>query len=42
VMAYLSLPRDLRRDESQRIAAFVASLAIDSWPDTTDSRGENS
>jgi hypothetical protein len=42
VMAYLSLPRDLRRDESQRIAAFVASLAIDSWPDPTDSRGENS
>jgi hypothetical protein len=30
VMAYFSLPRDLRRSEAQRIAAFVASLAIDS------------
>jgi hypothetical protein len=29
VMAYLSLPRDLRRVECQRIAAFVASLAVD-------------
>ncbi len=29
VMAYLSLPRDLQRGEAQRIAAFVASLAID-------------
>ncbi|MGB6455394.1 MAG: hypothetical protein WBH47_13010 [Streptosporangiaceae bacterium] len=29
VMAYLSLPRDLSRTEAQRIAAFVASLAID-------------
>ena len=41
VMAYLSLPRDLRRDESQRIAAFVASLAIDPSPDPTDIRGEH-
>jgi len=29
VMAYFSLPRDLSRTEAQRIAAFVASLAID-------------
>jgi hypothetical protein len=29
LMAYLSLPRDLRRSEAQRIAAFVASLAVD-------------
>ena len=29
VMAYLSLPRDLRKSEAERIAAFVASLAID-------------
>lgn len=29
VMVYLSLPRDLRRGDAQRIAAFVASLAID-------------
>ncbi len=28
-MVYLSLPRDLRRNEAERIAAFVASLAID-------------
>ena len=41
VMVYLSLPRDLRRDESQRIAAFVASLAIDPSPDPTDVRGEH-
>jgi hypothetical protein len=41
VMVYLSLPRDLRRDESQRIAAFVASLAIDPSPDPTDIRGEH-
>lgn len=41
VMAYLSLPWDLRRDESQRIAAFVASLAIDPLPDPTGIRGEH-
>ncbi|MGH3301227.1 MAG: hypothetical protein ACRDOK_05950 [Streptosporangiaceae bacterium] len=29
VMAYFSLPRDLGRTEAQRIAAFVASLAMD-------------
>jgi hypothetical protein len=29
LMAYLSLPRDLRSSEADRIAAFVASLAID-------------
>jgi hypothetical protein len=29
VMAYFSLPRDLSRTEAQRIAAFIASLAID-------------
>jgi hypothetical protein len=29
VMAYLSLPRDLQRSEAQRIAAFVASLAME-------------
>ncbi len=35
VMAYLSLPRDLRHSEAQRVATFVASLAIDPTPDTT-------
>ncbi|CAN5890477.1 hypothetical protein BH23ACT12_BH23ACT12_20190 [soil metagenome] len=29
-MAYLSLPRDMQRIEAKRVAAFVASLAIDS------------
>jgi hypothetical protein len=29
VMAYLMLPKDLRKAEATRIAAFVASLAID-------------
>ncbi len=33
LMAYLSLPRDLRRQEAERIAAFVASLAIDPRPE---------
>jgi hypothetical protein len=33
IMAYLSLPRDLRRVEAQRIGAFVASLAIDPTPE---------
>ena len=33
VLIYLSLPRDLRRSEAQRIAAFVASLAIDPVPE---------
>jgi len=33
IMAYLSLPRDLRRAEAQRIGAFVASLAIDPMPE---------
>lgn len=33
VMAYLSLPRDLRRSEAERIAAFVASLAMDAKAD---------
>lgn len=28
-LVYLSLPRDLRRSEAERIAAFVASLAMD-------------
>lgn len=36
VMAYLSLPRDLNRSEAQRVAAFVASLAIDP-PERSDS-----
>jgi hypothetical protein len=36
VMAYLSLPRDLKWSEAQRVAAFVASLAIDS-PEFSDS-----
>jgi hypothetical protein len=30
VMVYLSLPRDLRRSEANRISAFVSSLAVDS------------
>jgi|ERR1700730_78699 hypothetical protein len=42
VMVYLSLPRDLRPEESQRIAAFVASLAIDPPPVSAETRGENS
>lgn len=29
VMVYLSLPRDLRRSEANRISAFVSSLAVD-------------
>lgn len=33
VMAYLSLPRDLRKVEASRIGAFVASLAIDTLPE---------
>jgi hypothetical protein len=42
VMAYLSLPRDLRRSEAQRIAAFVASLAIDSESDLGAGQQEGS
>jgi hypothetical protein len=41
VMAYLSLPRDLRRGEAQRIAAFVASLAIDPVPELGTGRPED-
>lgn len=32
-MAYLELPRDLSRVEAQRMAAFIASLAIDDGPE---------
>jgi hypothetical protein len=42
VMVYLSLPRDLRRGEAQRIAAFVASLAIDPVPELGTGRSEES
>ncbi|HEY1830296.1 MAG TPA: hypothetical protein VGG38_08635 [Acidimicrobiales bacterium] len=38
IMAYLSLPRDLRRTEAQRIGAFVASLAIDPMPELGSGR----
>jgi hypothetical protein len=38
IMAYLSLPRDLRRTEAQRIGAFVASLAIDPMPELSPGR----
>jgi hypothetical protein len=41
VMVYLSLPRDLRRDECQRISAFVASLAIDPPPGSSDDIGQD-
>ena len=42
VMVYLSLPRDLGRGEAQRIAAFVASLAIDPVPELGTGRLEES
>lgn len=42
VMAYFALPRDLRRTEAQRIAAFVASLAIDSGVEPIDHEQEES
>jgi hypothetical protein len=40
-MAYFSLPRDLGRAEAQRIAAFVASLAIDSTDGPGDQERES-
>ncbi len=42
VMAYLSLPRDLRRSEAQRIAAFVASLSIEPTPELNPGSGATS
>jgi hypothetical protein len=42
VLIYLSLPRDLRRSEAQRIAAFVASLAIDPGPELGAGKSEGS
>ena len=42
VLIYVSLPRDLRRSEAQRIAAFVASLAIDPVPELGTGKSEGS
>ncbi len=42
VMAYLSLPRDMKRSEAQRVAAFVASLAIDSTESSDSDAGRES
>ncbi|HEX4081635.1 MAG TPA: hypothetical protein VHX40_01635 [Acidimicrobiales bacterium] len=38
-MAYFELPRDLSRAEAQRMAAFVASLAIDGYPELPMGKG---
>jgi hypothetical protein len=38
-MAYFELPRDLSRAEAQRMAAFIASLAIDGFLELSPGKG---
>jgi hypothetical protein len=39
-LAYFELPRDLTRAEARRMTAFISSLAIDSMPELTSGRDE--